>query len=216
MTIQDFLLFFCHFACFCDCFQILCHHRKWLHWPSFQLAKPTDCCFIGSITAEMKTSDSLDCSNATLRNRVSDIGNCLSAPLTPADQINFRSAFIAAYRLCIVSSGLWIVVFFCTVWTHWKLFHASPFTVIRKRIQDCKSRSAAGTVNKRMQISPVLRIKHLLLTFLTNCNIRRDKDLTLCLFTFDNVKLCITLRIFYVFHIYLQDCRPFWWTIPDI
>ena len=67
-----------------------------------------------------------------------------------------------------------------------------------------------------MQISPVLRIKHLLLTFLTNCNIRRDKDLTLCLFTFDNVKLCITLRIFYVFHIYLQDCRPFWWSILDI
>ena len=172
MTIENFRLFCTYFAFFSDCFEIFCHHCKWLHRTTFELTQAADCCLIGSITAEMKTSDSLDCSNTTLCDRFSGISDCISAPLISADQINFRSAFIAAYRLCIVSSGLWIVVFFCTVRTHRKLFHAGSFTVIRKRIQDRESRSAAGTIDKRMQISPILRIKHLFLTFLADCNIR--------------------------------------------
>ena len=43
-------------------------------------------------------------------------------------------------------------------------------------------------------------VKHLLLTFLTNCNIRRDKDLTLCLLAFNDIKLRKFLRLLHRRH----------------
>ena len=172
MTIQNFLLFFCYFTFFCDGFQILCHHRKRLHRSAFQLSESADCCFIGSITTEMKASDSFDCDNATIRNRLSGIGDRIFASLIPSDQVYFRSTFITANRLCIVSSGRRIIVFFCTIRAHRKLFHTGPFTVIRKRIQYRQPWSTAGTIDKRMQVSPILRIKHFLFTFLADCYVR--------------------------------------------
>ena len=164
----------------------------------------------------MKASDSLDCNNTALSNRFSRISDRFSAPFFSADQIHFRTTFITAYRLCIVSSGRRSIVFFRTVRTHRKLFHAGPLTIIRKRIQNRQSRSATGAVDKRMQISPILRIKHFLFAFLTDCDIRRNKNFTLCLLALDDIKLCISLRILYIFYIYFKDCRTLRRSILDI
>ena len=164
----------------------------------------------------MKSSDSLDCNNSALGNRFSRISDCFSAPFFSADQIHFRTTFITAYRLCIVSSGRRSIVFFRTVRTHRKLFHTGPLTIIRKRIQNRQSRSATGAVDKRMQISPILRIKHFLFAFLTDCDIRRNKNFTLCLLALDDIKLCISPGIFYFFHIYLKDCSPPRWIILNL
>ena len=193
MSIEDSDLFCAHFTFFSDCFEIFCHHCKRLHRTMFKLAKSAYCSFIRSITAKMKASDSLDCNNTALSNRFSRISDRFSAPFFSADQIHFRTTFIAADRLCIISSGYRIIIFLCTIRTHRKLFHTSPLTVIRQRIQYRQPWPTAGAVNKRMQISPILRVKHFLFAFLTDCDIRRDKDFSLCLFTFDNIKLCITL-----------------------
>ena len=216
MSVEDFLLLFCHFALFFYGFQILRHHSKRLHRSAFQLAKPTDRCFIRSITAKMKASNSFNCNNTTLSNCFSGICDCGSAPLISPDQIDFRPTFITTDRLCIISSCLRIMVFTGTFRAHRKFFHTCPLPVIRKRIQNRKPRSTTGAVDKRMQISPVLRIKHFLFAFLTDCDIRRNKNFTLCLLALDDIKLCISLRILYIFYIYFKDCRTLRRSILDI
>ena len=136
----------------------------------------------------MKTTDSLDCHDSTIVNHLSRIRNSLPATLGSADQIHLRTTLIAAHRLRIVTPRLRIIIFFRTIRAHRKLLHAGTFPIVRQRIQNCQPRSAAGTVDKRMQIPPIFRIVHFFLTLITDGNIWRNKNLAFCLFTLDNVK----------------------------
>ena len=147
----------------------------------------------------MKSSDSLHCYDSAFGNHFSCFRNCIRTfhvyrPIRSFDQINFRSAHITTNRLRIVSSAFRIVIFCLTFRTHRKFFHTRTLSVIRKSIQNRKSRTTARTVNKWMQISPILWIIQFFLTFLTDCNIRRNKDFSFCLLTFYDGKV----RIFFL------------------
>ncbi len=60
-----------------------------------------------------------------------------------------------------------------------------------------------------MLIPPVLRIIHLLDTFIADGDIRRYKDLSLGLLALNDLKGGVLRRIRSIFHIQLQDCGPF-------
>ena len=172
MTVQDFLLYLSHLTFLPNCRHISHHNGKWFHRPALQFTKSRNRCLIGGITAEMKTTDSLNRRNAARGDHFSRIGDRFTASFVTADQINLRPAVIAAHWLGIESSRLRIVVFLRTLRTHRKFLHAGPFSVIRQRIQDRQPRPAAGTIDKRMQIASVVRIIQLLFAFITNGNIR--------------------------------------------
>ena len=137
----------------------------------------------------MKTADSFDRHNSAVVDHLPCISDGIPAPFASADQIHFRSAIVAAHRLCIIPPRLRIIIFFRTIRTHRKFFHAGALPVIGQRIQYGQPGTAAGTVDKRMQIPPVLRIIQFLFTLITDRNIRRNKDLPLCFFAFYNVKI---------------------------
>ena len=67
-----------------------------------------------------------------------------------------------------------------------------------------------------MKVSAIRCSKHFFFTFITDGNIRRNKNLPFCFFTFDNVKLMIQRRILYFFYIHFQDSCSFGWFIFDI
>ena len=87
-------------------------------------------------------------------------------------QVHFRTAVIAAYGLRVISAGPGAVVFLCTRPAHGKHLHAGPLPVIRQGIKDGHPGTAAGAVDKGMQIAAVRRIIKLSLTFLADGNIR--------------------------------------------
>ncbi len=124
------------------------------------------CFLVRRITAEMESADSLDCHDPAIMDHFSCGNDCNSSPFFPADQIHFRATIVAAYRLCIITSGRRIIIFLSTVRTHREFLHAGPFPVIWKCIQDRKSGTAAGAVDKWMQITPVFRIVHFFLCIL--------------------------------------------------
>ena len=207
MPCKYLLLFFTDFADGFHCLKILCHNRKWFHWTTFQLSQPFHRRLACGITAEMKTPDSLDRCDSARSDHSPYLSNCFSSPLFFSDKIHLGATVVTADRLCIITSGVRIIILVCTGRTHGKFFHAGPLSVIRKGIQDRQSRPAAGTVDKRMQIPPVFRIKHFLFALITDSNIRRDKNLALCLFTFNNIKLPKLRRIFHRLYKKLKDCR---------
>ena len=172
MSGQDLFLFFTDQAFSFHRLQIFRHDCKWLRRTLFEFPKPSHRFFICCITTQMEASDSLDRYNASFCDDPSGINDRIPPAFFSSDQIDLRSALITADRLCIVSPGRRIIIFFRTVRTHRKFFHTGAFPVIRKGIQDRKTRTTAGTVDKWMQISAVLRIKHFFLAFITNCNIR--------------------------------------------
>lgn len=100
-----------------------------------------------------------------------------------------------------LTSGRRILILRSTVRTHREFLHAGPFPVIWKRIQDRKSGTAAGAVDKWVQITPVFRIVHFFLAFFADCNIRRDEDLPFCLLTFYDLKI-IEFPVFFLFYIF--------------
>src|SRR5699024_9316781 len=79
-------------------------------------------------------------------------------------------------------------------------------------------RSTARTVDKRMQISPVRRIVHFLLTFLTDSNVRRHKNVSLDFAALDDRKIRKFRRFltYFLFHVHPENHRPLRWTLPDI
>ena len=157
----------------------------------------------------MKAADSFDRHDSAIMDHLPCIRDGISAPLGSADQIHLWTTCIAAHRLRIITPCLRIVIFLCTIRTHRKLFHTGAFPVIRQRIQNRHPRSATGTVNKRMQIPPILWIVHFLFALVTDCNIRGNKYLPFRFLTLDNVKCpklrCIPCRN--IFCIYFQNSR---------
>ena len=172
MSRKYLLLFLTDLADSFHCLQILCHHRKRFRRTAFQLSQPLHCLLACSIAAKMKTADSLDRHDPAGSDHTPCLSNRFPSPLFSSDKIYLRAAVVAADRLCIITSGVRVIVLVCAGRTHGKFFHAGPLPVIRKGIQDRQPWPAAGTVDKRMQIPPVLRIKHLLFTLIADRNIR--------------------------------------------
>ena len=150
---------------------ILCHDCKRLGRTSFQCSQTLNRFFIRRITAQMKAADSFNRHDFAFTDQPARISNGISPPLFSADQIDFRSTFIAAHRLGIITPCFFIIILFRAVRTHGKFLHTCPFPVIGQGIQDRQPRATAGTVDKRMQIPPVFRIVHFFLTFLADGNI---------------------------------------------
>ena len=167
---------------------ILCHDCKRLGRTSFQCPQALNRFFIRRIAAQMKTTDSFDCYNLAITDHPPRTSNGIPSPFGSADQIDFRSTFITAHRLGVITPRLLIIILFCTVRAHGKFLHTCPFPVIGQGIQNRQPRTTAGTVDKRMQIPSVFRIVHFFLTFLADGNIWRNKDLPFGLFTFNNVE----------------------------
>ena len=209
MPAQDLFLFRCNHAFPFHNGMIPHHHCEGFHRSCFQGAEPGYRGFIGGIACQMEPADSLYRHNAAFRDDAAGVSDGLSAPFVPIHNVYFRSAIVAAYRLRIVSPGLGIIVFLRTFRTHGKFLHTGPFPVIGQRVQDRQPRTAAGAVDERMLIPPVLRIIHLLDAFITDGDIRRYKDLALGLFALNDLKGGKGRWIRCFFHIHFKDRRSF-------
>src|SRR3989339_846390 len=82
-----------------------------------------------------------------------------------------RSALMASYSLCVVSSVFWIFILTPALLTHDKLIHGCVFSIIRKIFYDTKSRAAICTCDKRILKSSVGFIKQFTLALTAHCNI---------------------------------------------
>ena len=134
------------------------HYRKRLCRAPFAFPQSCNGLFIKGITAKMKTANSLDGCNPSIPKKFSNVTECFRPPDIFSNHIYLRSAFIAADRLCIKSSRFCVGIFPFTGRTHRKLGHTGSFPVIRHGIKNRQSRPAAGTINKGMQVSPVIPV----------------------------------------------------------
>ena len=142
----------------------------------------------------MESADSFYSGNTAVCNYLAHICNCFASLtlLLIIKNEHFRSAFVAAYRLCVISSRGRIIVFLRAVRTHRKFLHRCAFAVIRQCIKNSKSRTAACAVDKRMQISSVVLIEKFLKALITDCNVRRHKDLACCFRALDYIEIIIS------------------------
>ena len=201
--------FFCRQHTFPRCNRKIFHHDcQGLDGPPFQAAKPLNGSFIRSITAQVKSADSLDSDDATAAQDTAGFRNRRMPPFCPAQQIYFRAAVIAADRLGIISPRKRIFIFRTAGRTHGKFAHTGSFPVIRHGIQYSHTRPAGRTVNKRMQITAIRPIKELFLTAVANGYIGRNENISPLPFAFNNCKICIW-RPLGLFRMNGQNGRPF-------
>ena len=118
------------------------------------------------------------------------------------------AAVIAAYRLGVISAGPGAVIFLRAGSAHGKHLHAGALPVIGKSIQNGHSGTAAGTVDKRMEITAVGGIVHLLFALLTDGDVRGNIDLTARFFTLDDGKRIKCPGLFYRLLVDLEDGGP--------
>ena len=169
--------------------QIAHHHRKGLHRAVLQLPQSRHRLRIFRIAAEMKAADALDRRDLSLRDRPPDSRDRIAAAQRCADDIDLRPAFIAADRLRIEPAVIRIVILPRAFRTHRKFTHTRPLAVIGHRIENGQPRAALRTVDERMQIAPVMRIEQLGAAMRTGRDIRRDKDIAVFLFAFDDAEI---------------------------
>ena len=167
---------------------ILRHDRKWFHGSSFQSAESHHRRLIGRVAGEVKAADPFHGDDAAFTEDLPRTGDGsaasgsalhqISTASGPAlHQVHFRSAVIAADRLCIVEPGCRVMVFAAALRTHREFLHGSPLPVVRQRLQQGKSWPAASTVDERMQVSAALSVEKLLFAGVADRDVRRDEDL---------------------------------------
>ena len=176
MSVDDLFLIVLKLALSSYSIQVFHHDGKRLRRTRFQISESLHSLLAGCVAAEVKSSDPFDRCDPAAANYASDFRDGRSA-LHPfrkrpdiyrelrasvcLDQIHLRSAFIAAYRLCIISSGLGMGVFVFALRAHREFRHACADPVIRHAVKDRRPRAARSTIDEWMQISPVLRIEEL-------------------------------------------------------
>src|SRR5262249_42122586 len=77
-------------------------------------------------------------------------------------QFQERTALWAGIRLGVKASVRRVVVLSSASLTHLKHLHTCVVAIVRKGFDDCESRSAVGTVGKRIKIAPIAWIKDLI------------------------------------------------------
>ena len=209
MSGQDLLLFRCDKAFPPHRLRIPEHHGKGLHGSGLELSEPGDRLLIGGVTAQMKSADALYGGNLPVQDRLPRHTDGVLAPFAPSHQIDLGSAVRAAHRLGVIPPGRRIVVLPGTLRAHGKFLHGGAFPVIGKRVQDRQSRTAAGTVDKGMQIPPVFPVVHLTDAVVAYGNVRRHEDLAPGLSAFHNGKIGIVRHILQGHIVDLQNGGPF-------
>ena len=159
-----------------------------------ELTQPLNRIVIVCIAGKMESADSFYCGNTAVCNylpHICDRFRSLTVLFIIKNE-HFRSAFVAAYGLGVISSRGRIVVFLFAVRTHRKFLHRCAFAVIRQCIKNSKSRAAACAINERMQISSVVLIEKLLKALVTDCDVRRYEDLAGCFRALDYIEIIIS------------------------
>ena len=132
----------------------------------------------------------------------------LRSSLRPPCQKNLGAAVIAAHRLRVISAGSGIFIFFRAGGAHRELLHAGSCPVIGQLVQDGKTRTALGTVDKWMKITAVSGIIQLPPAFRTGRDVGRDKDVSPFLLTLCNLEGFQIRPRSRIPDIDLQDDRP--------
>ena len=161
MSGQDLRLGRCDLTFPHNGFHIPHHDSKGLLRALLSIPQPRHSIFIRGITAEMESSDALDGGDSPRQDRFPGLCDRPSAAICFPEQIDLRATVRTADGLCVIPPCGGIIVFFRTVGTHGKFLHGRPFPVVGKGIQDRQPGTAAGTVDKRMQIPAVRGIVHL-------------------------------------------------------
>ena len=136
----------------------------------------------------MKTAYAFDGYYFSCHDGFSCGGDSLSAFLFTAYDIDLRTAFVTAHRLCVITPCGRVGVFLLAVFAHWKVSHCGANSVIGHRVHNSEPWTALSTVYKRVEISSVCFVEKLRLAFFAHCNVRRNKNIPFFLFAVDYLK----------------------------
>ena len=135
----------------------------------------------------MKAADALDSNDTALADHTPRMRNgspiCLcrihlrrihrqGVCLVRMQEVDSRTAVVAADRLRIIAPAFCMRVFVLTGGAHRKGLHAGAFPVIGHPVKDGNSGAARGAVDKGMQITPVVLVEQFLLASVTDSDIR--------------------------------------------
>ena len=143
----------------------------------------------------MESTQAFDNQDFAIRQHLLRGVNCsvpfqrLSSILNRPFQPDRRTTIGTGYRLGMKTPVEWILVFNGAVQAHRKRRHCCVGTVIGDIGDDGKPRSAVGTVDERVTIAPVSRVKEFAQAIITDTNIRGDGlEVTLHRFRANNLK----------------------------
>ena len=184
------------------------HHSQGLVGPIFQPPQSGDCCRVLRVTAQVKAADPLDRRDAAFGDNPTGLRHCSMAPFRTVEQVELGPTVRAADRLGVVAPGRRIRVLSSACRTHRKILHARPLSVVGQLVENRQPRAAVRTVDKRMQITPIVRIEKLRLALVANGDVRRDENRALHLFAVHNLKVVELSRGVHRFDFGLQHNGP--------
>ena len=148
------------------------HHRKRLKRPVLQLPKPPHRLVIASVAAEVKAADAFNGHDAAPADNIPHLNQSIFSRLRSLQQVQLRSAAVAADRLGVISPGPNIRILPVTFLAHGKFSHTGANPVVGHGVQNRQPRSAGRTVDKRMQVPPICRVEKLSLAVRASGDVR--------------------------------------------
>ena len=154
------------------CLHIPHHHRKRLERAILQLPKPPHRLVVASVAAEVKAADALNGHDAAPADKVPHLNQGILPRFRAFQQVQFRSAVVAADWLSVIPPGPNIRILPVTFLAHGKFPHAGANPVVGHGVQNRQPRSAGRAVDKRMQVPPICRVEKLSLAVRTGGDVR--------------------------------------------
>src|SRR6266851_769216 len=97
---------------------------------------------------------------------------------SPFNQMYMRPTDGASIGLGVKAPIEWVVIFQLAGRAHREVPHGRLMTIIGHILNDRKTRSAVGTIDKRVSIAPISRIEQFTQTIVASGTIRRDECVT--------------------------------------
>ena len=189
VAVQDLLLSRRHLAVALNSLQIPHHHRERLCRAAFLLTQTCNRLLVPRVAAQVESADTLDRDDLPVDDRLPRRGDRRASALRPPDQIDLRSAVVAADGLRVVAPGLGVRVLPLALRTHRKLTHTRALAVVGHRVEDRHARAAGRAVDERVHISSVIRIVELGLALVAGRDVGGDEDRPGFLLALDDQKL---------------------------
>ena len=181
------------------------HDRKRLGGPVLSLPQPVDRLRVIRPAAQMKAADALDRRDPALREDAPHRPDRIPPALRSSDEINLRAACIAAHRLRVIAPRGRRLIFLPAGTAHRKHLHRRALPVIGKTFENRQPRAARCTVDERMQIAAVVRIKQLPPAVVAERDIRWNENLSLLPGALHDRKTRADRRVRYLLAINFQN-----------
>src|SRR4030095_13474350 len=175
---QQRFVFFSDEAELPDGSEIRSHDGKRLILPMFPRPKTPHGITIKSITGKVVSAESLNRQDHSSPQQPRGAGDRVAyKDLVPSgiQKANSRAALRASIRLSMKAAIGRVVEFALAVVTHFKTGHGRALAIVGNVLDNGKSRTAIGAVNKRIAIAPIRGIEKLSEQVVTGGRVRRNQ-----------------------------------------